>query len=97
MRTEPIDNVGAGPGSTSFEALRNPEFAWFWSAAVISNTGTWMQTITVPFVIDELTHSTAWVGASVFLQFFPLLVLGPLADRSPIVARGARCCCGPRR
>jgi MFS family permease len=51
----------------------------FFTAGFLSNTGTWMQTVTVPFVIDQLTHSTALVGVSAFATFFPATVIGPLA------------------
>jgi len=51
----------------------------FFTAGFLSNTGTWMQTVTVPFVIDQLTHSTALVGLSAFATFFPATVIGPLA------------------
>ncbi len=51
----------------------------FFTAGFLSNTGTWMQTVTVPFVIDQLTHSTALVGVSAFAAFFPATVaLGAL-------------------
>jgi MFS family permease len=38
-----------------------------------------MQTITVPYVLDQLTHSTVWVGAGAFATFFPATIVGPLA------------------
>ena len=38
-----------------------------------------MQTITVPYVLDQLTHSTVWVGVGAFATFFPATVVGPLA------------------
>ena len=38
---------------------------------MISNIGTWMQNLTVPFVVDQLTHSTAFVGLSAFCAFAP--------------------------
>jgi MFS family permease len=60
-------------------AFRSREFATFWSAGLISNTGTWMQTVTVPYVVDQLTHSTALVGVSAFCAFFPAVLVGPLA------------------
>ena len=60
-------------------ALKHRDFAIFFSAALCSNTGTWMQTITVPFVLDELTHSTVWVGMGAFATFFPATIVGPLA------------------
>ncbi|MDQ1430979.1 MAG: hypothetical protein QOF40_1581, partial [Actinomycetota bacterium] len=59
--------------------MRHRDFSLFFSAALLSNTGTWMQTITVPFVLDELTHSTVWVGLGAFCTFFPSTVVGPLA------------------
>src|SRR3954454_5872827 len=59
--------------------MRHRDFALFFSAALLSNTGTWMQTITVPFVLDQLTHSTVWVGLGAFCTFFPATVVGPLA------------------
>jgi MFS family permease len=60
-------------------ALKHRDFALFFSAALCSNTGTWMQTITVPYVLDQLTHSTVWVGVGAFATFFPATVVGPLA------------------
>src|SRR5215471_13903603 len=62
-----------------FAALRHRDFARFWVSGLVSNTGWWMQMITVPFVIDELTHSTAWVGLVVFCAFFPNAVSAPIA------------------
>ena len=70
-----------------FAAFRSRDYSIFWVAAVISNTGNWMQTITVPFVIFQLTHSTTWVGFTAFMAFGPALLMGPLAgslaDRVP--------------
>jgi MFS family permease len=70
-----------------FAAFRSRDYSIFWVAAVISNTGNWMQTITVPFVIFQLTHSTTWVGFTAFMAFGPALLMGPiagsLADRLP--------------
>lgn len=69
----------------AFRALRHRDFALFWSAALVSNSGSWMQNVTVPFVLYRATHSTAWVGFAGFAQFLPALLLGPvggvLADR----------------
>lgn len=68
-------------------ALRIPEFRRFWIGAIVSNSGTWMQNVTVPYVLFQLTGSAAWVGLASFLQFLPALFMGPLggtlADRYP--------------
>ena len=54
-------------------------------AAILSNTGSTMQQVTVPFVIYELTKSTAWLGISAAIALIPPVLLGPLggalADR----------------
>lgn len=66
-------------------ALRHRDFALFWTGALLSNVGTWMQHITVPYVLYQQTDSAAWVGFAAFMQFLPGVVLGPwagsLADR----------------
>ncbi len=68
-------------------ALRHRNFALFWWSALVSNTGSWVQNVTVPFVLFELTGSAAWVGFASFAQFVPFVVVGPLAgslaDRVP--------------
>jgi MFS family permease len=70
-------DAAAAPGALA--ALKHRDFALFFSAALCSNTGTWMQTITVPYVLDQLTHSTVWVGIGAFATFFPATIVGPLA------------------
>ncbi|HEX2851521.1 MAG TPA: MFS transporter [Acidimicrobiales bacterium] len=66
-------------------ALRYPDYAKFWTGALISNCGTWMQNITVPYVIYLDSHSAWLVGVAGFAQFIPAMFLGPvggsLADR----------------
>lgn len=71
-------SASGSPGG-ALAALRHRDFALFFSAALCSNTGTWMQTITVPYVLDQLTHSTVWVGVGAFATFFPATIVGPLA------------------
>lgn len=68
-------------------ALAVPEFRRFWVGALVSNSGSWMQNVSVPFVLYRLTESAGWVGAASFAQFLPAVLLGPLggslADRFP--------------
>ncbi|MCB0990165.1 MAG: MFS transporter [Acidimicrobiales bacterium] len=78
---------GKGPGlKRALRALKHREFAIFWSGALASNTGTWIQNMTVPYVLYQITESAFWVGFATFAQFVPQMVLGPLggsiADRS---------------
>jgi len=59
--------------------LRHRDFRLFWLGALVSNIGTWMQNAAVPFVIYQLTESSAWVGLSTFAVLFPGVVLAPAA------------------
>ena len=69
----------------SLRAFRHREFSLFWTGAVISNIGSWLSNLTVPFVIYQDTHSAFWVGLVSVFQFAPNILLGPwggvLADR----------------
>lgn len=72
---------------TASAALRVRDFRLFWTGALISNSGNWMQNVAVPFVVFQLTGSAAWVGFAGFAQFLPAWLMGPLggavADRFP--------------
>jgi MFS family permease len=78
------DGTGSG-GRRSTAALRHRDFALFWWSSLISNSGSWLQNVAVPFTLFKLTHSAAWVGFAAFAQFAPGVVLAPvsgtLADR----------------
>lgn len=69
----------------SMRALRHRDFAIFWTGALVSNSGSWLQNVAVPYVLFQLTGSTFWVGLATFAQFLPGVLLGPLggslADR----------------
>ena len=66
-------------------AFKYRNFALFWTGAVVSNTGGWVQNVTVPFVVFRLTDSAAWVGFASFSLLITASILGPvggtLADR----------------
>ena len=69
-------------------ALHHRNYALFWTGALISNIGTWMQNVTVPYVLLYVMHtSPVWVGVATASQFLPGVVLGPyagaMADRFP--------------
>ncbi|MGY6501714.1 MAG: MFS transporter [Acidimicrobiales bacterium] len=63
----------------ALRAFRHRDFAIFWAGALGSNTGSWVQNLTVPFVIYQITNSAFWVGVATFSQFVPVMILGPLA------------------
>ena len=68
------------PGTRrSTAALRHRDFALFWWSSLISNSGSWLQNVAVPFALFKITHSPAWVGFAAFAQFAPGVVLAPVA------------------
>jgi MFS family permease len=76
--------VGSGL-SYALRAFRTRDYAIFWSGALVSNSGTWLQGIAIPYVFFQLTGSATWVGLATFATFFPAMLLAPtggvLADR----------------
>ena len=59
--------------------LRNPNYGVFTAGNGISLIGTWMQRIGVGWLAWELTHSGLWLGIVAFADFFPILLIGPIA------------------
>ena len=61
------------------------EFRIFWFAALVSNTGGWMQNAAIPYVAFQLTGRDGGVGITGFFQYLPLMLMGAaggsLADR----------------
>ena len=89
-----VPGVGAAPEATperglraAGRALRHRDFALYWSSALVSSIGTWIQNTTVPFVVYDLTGRTSLIGITAFLNLFPTVLVGPLAgslaDRFP--------------
>jgi MFS family permease len=57
----------------SFDAFRHRDYRLLWIGAVLSNTGTWMQTIALAWYVFQLTHSPFWVSFITFVNFIPIL------------------------
>ncbi len=69
----------------SLRPLGRREFALVWSAALVSNIGSWLQTIAVGVLVTELTGQARWTGLVAAAAFVPMGVLSPvggaIADR----------------
>lgn len=85
MTDEITDDPSATPRKGSLRALRHRDFALFWTAAAISNGGSWMQLVAVPALLYDLTDSSTWLGISSMASLIPAVFLTPhagvLADR----------------
>jgi len=66
-------------------ALRHRNYRLFFTGQIVSTVGTWMQSVAMPWLALELTHSGVLVGLVLAAQFTPILVAGQfggiVADR----------------
>src|SRR5580704_6511256 len=69
----------------SLQPLRSRNFALVWSAALISNVGSWMQAVALGILVTAKTHNPLWTGLIAAAAFLPNGLLAPvggaLADR----------------
>lgn len=70
---------------SSLAPLRHRNFALLWAAGVVSNVGTWMQTVAVGALVTERTGQAGWTALVAVAAFLPIGLLSPiggaLADR----------------
>src|SRR5215471_1786176 len=69
---------------SALSPLRDPLFRSLWIAAVISYTGSWMQTVATGWLMTSLTSSPMWVSLVQVAVSLPVLLIalpaGALAD-----------------
>ena len=83
---EPAEIEEVRPGlRAAVAAFRYRNFALFWTGALVSSTGGWVQNVTIPYVVYKLTDNEAWVGFAGFSLLITAALFGPvggtLADR----------------
>ncbi len=65
--------------------LRHRNFALVWSAALVSNVGTWMETVAVGDLVASGTGEAGWTALVAAAAFLPMGLMGPIggaiADR----------------
>ena len=64
---------------TALRALSHRSFLLFFIGVSIATTGQFMQSLAVPFYMNELTDSNFWVGSSAFAVLIPSLIMTPVA------------------
>lgn len=81
--------------AASLRPLRHRNFALLWSASMISNVGSWMQTVAVGALVISRTGQATWAVLVAAGAFLPIGLLSPvggaLADRirrKPVIAIG---------
>jgi len=75
VELEKIKSATKKPGGM-FRALRHRNFRLFWSGALVSNIGNWMQTVGQNWLVLSLTHSPFLLGLINFIGNAPLLLFG---------------------
>jgi len=69
----------------SVRPLRHRDFALLFSASLVSNIGTWMETVAVGALVTGITGKAVWAALVAAATFLPIGVLSPiggaLADR----------------
>lgn len=69
----------------AFRPLRHRNFTLVFSAAAISNVGTWMETVAVGSLVADRTGQAGWTALVAAATFLPMGLMGPiggaLADR----------------
>ena len=83
--TERVAGLASSAGAVRLGALRHRDFRLFWIGQLISQIGTWMQSVAQAWLVLELTHSPLQLGIVSALQFTPVLLFSPvggvLSDR----------------
>ncbi|HEX2275240.1 MAG TPA: MFS transporter [Acidimicrobiales bacterium] len=64
--------------SSALRPLRNRDFALVWSAALLSNVGSWMQTVAVGVLVTAITDQARWTGLVAAAAFLPMGLLSPV-------------------
>ena len=85
MTSRPSILSGGAALRQGFTALRHRNYRLYWFGQVVSLIGTWMGSVTLPWLVLQLGASPFELGLVIALQFAPALVLSPfggvLADR----------------
>ncbi|MFL5318411.1 MAG: MFS transporter, partial [Myxococcaceae bacterium] len=70
-------------------------FGVLWLGALVSNIGTWMETVSIGIFVTQTTGKAGWTGTVAALMYLPAFVLGPIGgaladrfDRKRYVATG---------
>jgi MFS family permease len=81
--------------TASLRPLRHRNFALLWSASMISNIGSWMQTVAVGALVISRTGNASWAVLVAAGAFLPIGLLSPLGgaladrvSRKPVIAAG---------
>ncbi len=76
--TEGVGGLAPAHRPVRLGALRHRDFRLFWIGQLVSQIGTWMQSVAQAWLVLELTRSPLQLGIVSALQFTPVLFLSPI-------------------
>src|SRR3954468_20941554 len=59
--------------------LRNADFSIYSAGSAVSLIGMWMERIAIGWLTWQLTESGFWLGVVAFADFFPVVLVAPIA------------------
>src|SRR5262245_40043934 len=72
---------GSGTRSgASLAPFRSRRFAVMWTGALISNIGTWMETVALGYYVAETTGQAKWLAVVVAAGFVPSAIFSPIGS-----------------
>lgn len=71
--------VGPGRGIGTFASLRHRDFRLLWFGTLFMSAGNWVQTVTLGWLVYDLTGSSVLLGVLNGLRALPFLIAGPMA------------------
>src|SRR5919106_3312083 len=85
ISSQPAATPPGGGLRRGFAALRHPNYRYWISGQIVSLVGTWMQTVSQPWLVLLLGGTPLQLGLVLALQYAPAMILAPLggvlADR----------------
>jgi MFS family permease len=70
---------GVAP-STTFAPFRSRDYRLVWTGSLLSNIGTWMETVALGFYVADTTGKNTWSAVVVAAGFLPSGVIGPIGS-----------------
>jgi len=66
--------------SPSFAPFRSRAFRLIWTGALVSNIGTWMETVALGYYVAETTGRASWSAVVAAAAFLPGAIVGPIGS-----------------
>jgi MFS family permease len=66
--------------SASFAPFRSRAYTIMWVGALVSNIGTWMETVALSYYVADTTGKASWAAIVGAAGFLPSAVLGPIGS-----------------